>query len=131
MMSEHLDADTVAALAARALSMQERSRVFEHLASCEHCREWVAVNAEGRRSFTLPNWCLLAAAGVACAFFAGWLMSAHPVGERVSGEMPEAWKHIRVAPDVLPARPANQVSIQTTVGERWIAVDGFWDAPGR
>lgn len=146
LMAEHLDAETVAAFSAQALSPRERSRVFDHLAECDRCREWVAVNAEPRKSSALPSWCLLAAAGISCLVFAGWLTSAHPAGEPLTSSkgilhppqipitsvlmepyesgLPEAMKRVRLAPDVLPI-PSDHVSLKTTVGEKWIKVDVF------
>jgi hypothetical protein len=147
LMPEHLHADTVAAFAARALNAAERSQVFEHLADCDRCREWIAVNSEVTRpSFTVPTWAMTAAAGIACSLFAGWLMSARPAGETLrKGQLPitmglmephynvlpPAWQQVRLVPDLSPGglKPTpRQVALKNIVGEKWITVDGLFES---
>jgi hypothetical protein len=142
----HLDAETVAAFSAQALNSAERSQVFEHLADCEACREWIAVNAQLHApKSTLPIRAPLAAMAAACAVVALWLASPPSAGditialrrhtefsllnwqEPNSNSLPAAWKQIKLAPYPTPHPPANQVSIKTTVGEKWITVDGLFE----
>jgi hypothetical protein len=141
-MAEHLDPDTVAAFSERRLSAGERLRVFQHLVTCERCREWVTLNAETTSPLPAspapPVWAMLAAATIACAFFLTWMIRARPAGEPLAtvqpsvtltllrppdGEFTPAWKHVRLTPEFFAPRPANRVVLKTTVGEKWIALD--------
>jgi hypothetical protein len=89
-MSDHLDPDTLAALAEKTLSKQEASLVFAHLAVCEPCRDclraatqledfhWTRTEAPQRTPAWLrsPN-VFFRAAGIACAFAALWLVTSN------------------------------------------------------
>ena len=91
-MSDHLDPDTLAALTEKTLSKQEASLVFAHLAMCERCRDclrattqleefhWTRAEAPQQMPAWLrsPNVFFRAAACVACAFAALWLMTSNP-----------------------------------------------------
>jgi len=136
---EHLDANTVAAFAAQTLTAKERSSVIGHLAECADCREWIAVHAQlSNRVARRPIWVPLtatAAAGIAGVLMTIWLMRP-PTAEQPSAKQPvvvesaagvteplPAWKQVKLAPVIRPVRPANQASVITTVGEKWIPVD--------
>jgi hypothetical protein len=150
-VSEHLDANTVAAFVASSLTPDERSQVFEHLADCESCREWIATCTELKpRHIAPPVWALAAAAAVACGVFAWWLTTGHPTPTPATARrvqlpatmtimdldplpqqdaLPGAWKQVRLVPDLpmggLKPTP-HRISLQTTVGEKWITLDGAW-----
>jgi hypothetical protein len=93
-MSDHLDPDTLAALAGKTLSKEEASLVFAHLAACERCRDclrvatqlgefhWTRAEAPQRTPAWLrsPN-VFSKAAGIACAFAALWLVTSNPALE--------------------------------------------------
>jgi hypothetical protein len=77
----HLDADLLAAFAERSLRDDEEASAFSHLAECETCRKYLAVNAElkefdwgvGKHRYhdllrrTLISRSVTTAAGIACA----------------------------------------------------------------
>lgn len=145
---KHLDANTVAAFSARTLSVRERSGVFEHLADCPACREWIAVHAQLQtRQPARPIWkplSVIAAACAACVSLTLWIMrpAIEPLPTVMQSQvvaLPEfpattaaqaqvtvmeqrlpAWTHFTLASRTMAARPADQVSVMTTVGERWI-----------
>jgi hypothetical protein len=130
--SKHLDAGTVAAFCARTLHAQERYHVFEHLATCEACREWVLINAQltepqkDRRPMANESLCGLLAAGIAMALFAWWSITAPSPRElpvnlsrstpgtlalidwdapTVGSRLPPPWRQVRLAPDLFPPAP--------------------------
>ena len=41
--------------------------------------------------------------------------------------LPLAWKRISLA-SAWRVPPANQISLRTTVGEKWIFIDGLWES---
>jgi hypothetical protein len=179
---QHLDADLAAAFCANVLDERERSQVFEHLAGCATCREWIRITAdlkpsEQRRmgiAILVP-----VAAGIVCAVFAAWFVSTRPshsqaheiavesyvqaktvvaesagsarftrVRVRPHAErtvqlpatllpigrdpdvlnpgLPLAWQRITIASAMWRVPAANQFSLRTTVGEKWITLAGLW-----
>jgi hypothetical protein len=90
----HLDPDTLAALAAKALSQREALSIFAHLAECDRCRDclrvhlqledfaWMTPQAPQRklRRLRAPDVSLRAAAGIACAVLTLWIVTlGHPM----------------------------------------------------
>jgi hypothetical protein len=141
-MGAHLDPDTLAAFAERSLSASETNAVFAHLAECETCRAFLAANGElsGFRWNVGPsrlNWPLLLKAAVGIALFVSplWFLS-HSHHSRLASS-----RSLQAAPDQKfnqvtlgnvsfvhgrpkQAAPAfNQISLQTSLGKRWVTVD--------
>ena len=152
--AEHLDPETVAGFSAHTLNARERLLVFEHLAGCESCREWIAANAEISEAVVRHSpvlaWGLLAAAGVVLAWAGGWELrqparppltlpasqpqiavhladsnNAVPVQMTRQRTLPAALRRVRLTPGRVPTPAANEISLRTTVGEKWIPASGF------
>jgi hypothetical protein len=115
---EHLDANTVAAFSARTLSAQERSLVFDHLADCDACRAWIAANAEINFPKRLsPVWApIAAAAGIACAFFALWLILARSPREPL-----QAVNQAHSVQEHVPAPQAYTRAVRSTEVRKQVA----------
>jgi hypothetical protein len=117
-MSDHLDPDTLAALAGKTLSKQEASLVFAHLAACERCRDclriatqlrefhWTGTQARQRTPAWLPSPnVFFRAAGVACAFAALWLVASNPAIESHR-------KSANIAAIPLPVTAASTIALR-------------------
>jgi hypothetical protein len=167
MLDNHIDPDTLAAFAAKALSKQEFARLFTHLAACEHCRDCLRLHsqlsdfppAKPVRPRT-PYFFWQAAAATALA--ALWLLTITPKNFKDTQPTPPAPTHAAVPSSQLrtftfpsdpthpsrpfklpgplaaarlannlsfiaiPAKPplhTHQIALQTSLGERWIALD--------
>jgi hypothetical protein len=169
MLDNHIDPDTLAAFAAKALSKQESARLFAHLAACEHCRDCLRLHSQLSNfpstklvRLRAPYFFWQATAATACALAAFCLVI--PIRNKFEGTQPTPLAPMHAAvhssqrrtftfpsdpthpsrPFKLPAplaaaslannltffaNPAkpplhtHQIALQTSLGERWIALD--------